>query len=118
MLPPESAAVHENGACDSWITFGKSEGHTCATPDPTFDLNAFLYRGRVEVGNGFFCSNPNDSNSSPATAPKPPNTEDSILIAQFVVRSPHTVSGSALLISADAERQQTKSRHAFNCDCE
>ena len=118
VLPPPSPAAHENGACDSWLTVGVSEGHTCAIPDPSFNHSAFLSRGRVESGSGFFCSNPFDKNSSPATASKPPNTEDSILIAQLVVRSPHTVSGSAVIISADAEKKQSVAKQSFDCDCE
>jgi hypothetical protein len=118
VLPPPSSAHHENGGCDSWLTVGVSEGHTCATPDPSFDYTAFLSGGRVESGSGFFCSNPFEKNSSPATATKPPNTEDSILVAQFAVRSPHAVSGSFVVISADPHKQQSTIKQSFNCDCE
>ena len=107
-----------NGACDTYITMGTDHAATCAMPDPKFDRDAFLKEGRIVKGTGWFCGNPVTGDTVPKTAPKPPNRDDAILIAQFTVRQPYSVSGEAMIISAGPNRETVKTLQRFNCDCD
>jgi hypothetical protein len=120
VLPPsaEEAAAHPNGRCDSWLTVGAAEGPTCATLDPSFDRKAFQSGGLIARDTGFFCANPREPNASPATADKPPNTSDSILVAQLVTRPGFELKGQATIISSDERKQQTTIKQSFDCNCQ
>ncbi len=120
VLPPtaEQAAAHPNGRCDSWLTVGAEAGPTCATLDPSFDREAFQSRGEIARDTGFFCANPREPNASPATAQKPPNTADSILVAQLVTRPGFELKGQVTLISSDERKQQTTVKQSFDCNCQ
>ena len=117
-LDKEIIDMTPNGGCDSYVTMGASEGYTCASPDPTFDRTAFGEQGRIAKGSGWYCAAPTTRDTVPATAPKPPNTHDSILVAQLTVRAGYTVSGQMMIISADTAKKTTKVVQPFNCDCE
>ena len=120
VLPPlaEAAAEHPNGRCDSWLTVGAAEGPTCATVDPSFDRAAFAGRGEIAKDTGFFCANPREPNASPATAQQPPNTADSILVAQLVTRPGFELRGQATIISSDENKRQTTVKQSFDCNCQ
>ncbi len=115
--PPSDATENANGKCDSFITFGVTEGETCATADPSFNRTAFLKGGAIAKDTGFFCASPKDPNTSPSTAIQPPNTADSILIAQLTTRRGYALKGQAVIISADENRVQSTVKQSFDCDC-
>lgn len=120
VVPQDQAAIDltPNGACDSFITFGVVSGQSCAQPDPSFNREAFLKQGMIAKETGWFCSNPMTSANQPLTAAKPPNTDDSILIAQFTTRRPHSVTGQILIMGAGPNKETSQAVQRFNCDCD
>ena len=107
-----------DGRCDSWITMGVEEGSSCASPDPSFKRPPFTREGRLVKGTGWYCSNPQSPDTVPATAASPPNSADSILIAQFTVRQPHSVAGQLMVIATGPNKENLKAVQSFNCDCD
>jgi hypothetical protein len=86
--------------------------------DPSFNRQAFARGGEIAKDTGFFCADPREPNASPATAKQPPNTSDSILVAQLVTQPGYELRGQATIVSSDAGKRQTTVKQSFDCNCQ
>lgn len=97
---------------------GVEEGPTCAVADPSFNVTEFK-NGKIRGGKGWFCLDPFSTNTVPKSSPKPPNKDNSILIAQFVVKEGYSVDGSVVVIvQKKLENESINRKQMFSCFCE
>lgn len=115
---PSLTIPHSTSQCYSFVTLGSTDvKQSCVQMDPSFQVNAFHNGTGILGDSGWFCGNPASPNIVPSSAPKPPNTKDSILIAQFTVGKHFSVSGALAILGQDEDGHSLIASQPFACPC-
>ena len=113
-------ALPQNNAkpCDSFVTMGTDKASSIVMLDPNFDSEAFAEKGIIVHKAGWFCGNPKSPETKPQTSQKPPNLENSVFVAQFVVRKGYSVGGRLVILGEKENKAQIMKEQPFECFCE